>query len=197
MEKITNLLDEQHFSADLNKNALLSMDGLKNALIPFIKINLLELKKLFPNIDNNYIVVKSIINEIANSKLLNVLNNKFRYLPVSKLEFDGYSPVVEALNEEKELPSDCRSIIIPNVFNFPVCIVGSDIESWGYSSLYHRSMRLACINQLGEWFSVERYEIGDDYFSLSSFIRSDIPFYCFDHFKRFFPKKYIDYLFEN
>ena len=173
----------------------MNIANLKKALLPFIQDNLEYLKDLYPEIKDNEILNR-VVNECATEKLLSALNKKFKFLPVTKMFEGQYSPVLEALEDEKILPLDSDSEIVPKVFDFPICFLGSEQISCGAGSVVHLKNLLACLDQSGNWYTVISYEIWDGLYSVKTFIRTDRTLYNFENFRRYFPKKYFDYLFE-
>lgn len=174
----------------------MNLNCLKNALTPFIKDNFEYLKDLYPE-NKDKEILNRVVSECATEKLLSALNKKFKFLPVTKMFEGQYSPVLEALEDEKILPSDSDSEIVPKVFDFPICFLGSEEISCGAGSVVHLKNLLACLDHAGNWYTVISYEIWDGLYSVKTFIKTDRTLYNFENFRRYFPKKYRDYLFEE
>lgn len=173
----------------------MNIANLKKALLPFIQDNLEYLKDLYPEDEDN-VIVNRVVNECATEKLLSAVNKKFKVLPVTKMAIGTYSLILDALEDESEMPSDFRCEIVPKLFDFPICFTGSERISCGFGNIYHSLLQHACISCNGESYTVESYEITDDEIVVKTFIRSEKSFYNFDNFRKYFPKKYFDYLFE-
>ena len=125
----------------------MNLDNLKKSLFLFIEDNLDYLKELYPD-DQDDVILNRVVNDCATDKLLSAVNNKFKFIPVTKVFEGHYSPVLEALDDEKDLP---HLYIVPKVFGFPVCILGSEELGVGYGRCYNIQRVLSCIDSSGKF----------------------------------------------